>query len=262
MLCRLSTFVSECVLPLEETLIAYAEDPATKWSVHPQQLELQREAQRRGLWNLWISPGLALAMRRDGFGGSGHDPDPDARRASPTTSFPTPFPSRLLFGAGLTNLEYAFCAEILGQSPFASEAVNCSAPDTGNMEVLGRYGSLAQRQRWLLPLLRGEIRSCFAMTEPAVASSDATNIQCHIHIPHRATGSGTPATAAASSDHEVVVHGTKWWISGRLTPDAPLASSWVNPKFVHHHRHRHHHHHCLYHHHHHHHHHHISSRVS
>jgi acyl-CoA dehydrogenase len=158
---RLETFMDECVYPNEalyDQQIADSGDP----HVHPPILdELKVEARERGLWNLFL-------------------------------------PHRTEWTDGLSNLDYAPLAEITGRSPLAPEALNCSAPDTGNMELLTMFGTDEQKKRWLRPLLEGEIRSCFAMTEPAVASSDATNIALRIE---------------RDGDH-YVLNGHKWWISG------------------------------------------------
>ncbi|MBO4165241.1 acyl-CoA dehydrogenase family protein [Micromonospora antibiotica] len=166
---RLGAFLDECVLPAEPVHAAQVAAAGDPWARPPVLDELKAEARRRGLWNLFL---------------------PDPR-----------------YGAGLTNLQYAPLAELTGRSPhLAPEAVNCAAPDTGNMELLAEFGSEAQRDRWLTPLLAGEIRSAFCMTEPEVASSDATNIATRI---------------VRDSDH-YVVNGRKWWSSGAMDPRCGL----------------------------------------
>ena len=161
---RVQAFVNEHVYPAEADYLRELAAAATRWSIPPVMERLKQRAQEAGLWNLFL-------------------PDHDG-------------------GAGLTNAEYAPLCEIMGGSPIAPEVFNCMAPDTGNMEVFARYGTPAQKEQWLAPLLRGEIRSCFAMTEPAVASSDATNIECEI----------------ASDGDDYVINGRKWWTSGALDP--------------------------------------------
>jgi acyl-CoA dehydrogenase len=155
---RLRAFMDEHIYPNEERF--HEEIERNRWSPTAVIEELKPKARAAGLWNLFL---------------------PDDQH-----------------GAGLTNLEYAPLCEIMGRSMMAPEVFNCSAPDTGNMEVLARYGTPEQNDRWLKPLLAGEIRSCFAMTEPAVASSDATNIEASI----------------VRDGDEYVLNGRKWWASG------------------------------------------------
>ena len=149
---------------------------ADRWRNPPVLEALKAKARAEGLWNLFMPP----------------SPQHDTAQ---------------YHGAGLTNLDYALCAEEMGRVSFASEAFNCSAPDTGNMEVLQRYGSPAQKAAWLAPLMAGEIRSAFLMTEPDVASSDATNIETSIR---------------RDGDH-YVVNGRKWWSSGVGDPRCKIA---------------------------------------
>jgi acyl-CoA dehydrogenase len=146
--------------------------------------ELKPKAKAAGLWNLFMPPGHALQHVDESFE---------------------------FEGTQLTNLEYALCAEEMGRVPWSSEVFNCSAPDTGNMEVLHRYGTREQKEEWLRPLMNGEIRSAFLMTEPGVASSDATNIQCEIR---RAKGPG---------GDDYVLNGRKWWSSGAGDPRCKVA---------------------------------------
>jgi len=173
---RVSAFMDRHVYPAEAAYVAEIEantKAGKRWT--PLQLieDLKVMARAEGLWNLF------LPASADGSHNTSGD-----------------------YGAGLTNQEYAPLAEIMGRVPWASEVFNCSAPDTGNMETLVRYGSAEHKQRWLEPLLRGEIRSAFAMTEPAVASSDATNIASRID----------------RQGDDYVINGRKWWISGAGDP--------------------------------------------
>jgi len=162
----ITKFLDEHVYPAEEELLATIDASSDRWTI-PERLEaLKSQAKAQGLWNFFLPPESA-ALSKDRV-------------------------------AGLSNLEYAPLCELMGRSRFAGEIFNCSAPDTGNMEVLARYGTDQHKEQWLEPLLAGEIRSAFAMTEPEVASSDATNIQ----------------TSIRRDGNEYVVNGRKWYISG------------------------------------------------
>jgi len=165
---RVTSFMDEFVYPRERDFHKQIAE-GDRWQPIPLIEELKPKARTAGLWNLFL-------------------PESES-------------------GAGLTNLEYAPLCEIMGRSPFAPEVFNCSAPDTGNMEVLSRYGTPEQKKEWLEPLLNGEIRSCFAMTEPEVASSDATNIQSSI----------------VRDGDSYVINGRKWWTSGAGDPRCKIA---------------------------------------
>lgn len=177
---QLLRFMDEYIYPNEKVFEEQHAQLADRWENPPILEELKQKARSQGLWNLFL-------------------PDEE-------------------YGAGLTNYEYAHLCEIMGRSHIAPEVFNCSAPDTGNMEVLLKYGTKEQQEKWLKPLLAGEIRSCFSMTEPDVASSDATNIRCEIR----------------REGDEYVINGRKWWSSGandkrckiaivmgKTNPDAP-----------------------------------------
>jgi acyl-CoA dehydrogenase len=163
-LARLTAFMDEYVYPSEHLYHQQLEEAPTRWLVPPIMEQLKEKARAAGLWNLFM-PGTH-------------------------------------YGVGLSNVEYAPLCEVMGRIQWAGEIFNCSAPDTGNMETIEKYGTEAQKQEWLLPLLDGKIRSAFCMTEPAVASSDATNIQSSI----------------VRDGDEYVINGRKWWSSGAGDP--------------------------------------------
>jgi acyl-CoA dehydrogenase len=165
---KLSAFMDEHIYPNEKTYYEQV-NSGDRWKILPLLEELKSKARGEGLWNLFL---------------------PESE-----------------YGAGLTNLEYAPLCEIMGRVPWSPEVFNCSAPDTGNMEVLVRYGTEVQKRQWLRPLLEGEIRSCFAMTEPDVASSDATNIKASID---------------RAGDH-YLINGRKWWTSGAGDPRCKIS---------------------------------------
>jgi acyl-CoA dehydrogenase len=166
---RVAAFMEEHVYPAEATYRRQLDEGPDRWQVPPVIDELKSKARAAGLWNMFL----------------------------PRREFPE----------GLSNLEYAPLCEIMGRSPIGPEAFNCSAPDTGNMETLARYGNAAQKDRWLNPLLDGKIRSCFAMTEPEVASSDATNIRAQIR----------------REGDDYIINARKWWTSGALDPRCKIA---------------------------------------
>ncbi|KAG0502651.1 hypothetical protein HPP92_002723 [Vanilla planifolia] len=174
------------IYPLEKEFYNRAQS-SLRWTIHPEEERLKELAKQEGLWNLFIPLDSADRARKLLFDGRGSSHHMENNR---------------LLGAGLTNLEYGFLCEIMGRSVWAPQIFNCGAPDTGNMEVLLRYGTKEQQQQWLIPLLEGKIRSGFAMTEPNVASSDATNIECSI----------------SRRGDSYVINGRKWWTSGAMDP--------------------------------------------
>ena len=168
---RLISFIEAHVVPIEQEYITFQSATKNNWTRFPKIEALKQKAKDAGLWNLFLPK--------------------DYGDLSP----------------GLSNLEYAPLAEIMGRKIWVSEIFNCAAPDTGNMEVLAKYGDKAQKEKWLTPLMNGEIRSAFLMTEPEVASSDATNIE----------------TSIVLEGDEYVINGRKWWSSGAMDPNCKVA---------------------------------------
>ena len=172
LLARLGAFMDQHVYPAEQDYVDFTENQANQWQEWPGMEALKDKARAAGLWNLFLPHEYGE------------------------------------FSPGLTNLEYAPLAELMGRVPFSSQIFNCSAPDTGNMEVLAKFGSPEQQDKWLRPLLDGAIRSAYVMTEPQVASSDATNLELSI----------TP------DGDDYVLNGRKWWISNAMHPDCKI---WI-----------------------------------
>ncbi|KHA65648.1 MULTISPECIES: acyl-CoA dehydrogenase family protein [Sphingomonas] len=176
---RVRDFIDQNIRPRQADYDAQAHH-GERWKVIPVIEEMKEKAKAAGLWNFFMPPHSGQTHVDDSF---------------------------VFEGTQLTNLEYALCAEEMGKVSWASECFNCSAPDTGNMEVFHRYGTREQKEAWLGPLMRGEVRSAFLMTEPAVASSDATNIE---------------TSMVRDGDH-YVINGTKWWSSGVGDPRCKIA---------------------------------------
>ncbi len=167
---RLISFIEAHVVPIEQEYITFQSATKNNWTRFPKIEVLKQKAKDAGLWNLFLPK--------------------DYGDLSP----------------GLTNLEYAPLAERMGSLGWASEIFNCSAPDTGNMETIAKYGTDKQKEKWLKPIMNGEIRSAFLMTEPAVASSDATNIQ----------------TSIVKDGEDYIINGRKWWSSGAMNPHCKI----------------------------------------
>jgi acyl-CoA dehydrogenase len=167
---KLQDFMDVNIYPIEQEVSAYNSKPENFWTLHPSVEKLKIKAKEAGLWNLFLPKNYGE------------------------------------FSPGLSNLEYAAMAELMGRIPWCSEIFNCSAPDTGNMEVFAKYATTKQQEKWLKPLMNGTIRSAFLMTEPQVASSDATNIE----------------TSIVRDGDEYVINGRKWFVSGAMSTNCKI----------------------------------------